>query len=56
MECSPLLNQARCGPGKVTSDRAAIVDALTDDTDTATALSDVVNAIVGAAPRGQRAR
>ena len=26
VKCSPLLNQARCGPGKVTSDRAAIVD------------------------------
>jgi len=26
VQCSPLLNQARCGPGKVTSDRAPIVD------------------------------
>ena len=26
VKCSPLLYQARCGPGKVTFDRAAIVD------------------------------
>ena len=26
VECSPLLNQARCGPRKFTSDRSTIVD------------------------------
>jgi nitric oxide reductase NorQ protein len=39
------------GVSVATACRAAIVDALTDDADTAAALADVVDAVIGAPPR-----